>query len=152
MDLYQGPVGSNQVHDFNPGTIDSGPAKGLFWTMHIPTSDVHVNLGQATATMRVNNADVEDYHTLSNALLDGPSDPATVSFAIRWQGVKARVDVQDFDLGFTGRFIEDSATVAWSASVPSTGFSFRSDPAATSKTIFAEIGSERNGIFFHGAA
>jgi hypothetical protein len=36
--------------------------------------------------------------------------------------------------------------------VPSTGFRFRSDPAATSKTTFAEIGSERNGIFFHGAA
>jgi hypothetical protein len=101
--------------------------------------------------MRVNNADVEDYHTLKNALLDGPSDPASVSFVIRWQGVKARVEVQDFELGFAGRFIEDSATVEWSASVPSTGFRFRSDPAATSKTTFAEIGSERNGVFFHGA-
>ena len=42
--------------------------------------------------------------------------------------------------------------VEWSASVPSTGFSFTSDPATTSKTVFAEIGSERNGVFFHGAA
>jgi len=152
MDLYQGPVGSNQIHDFNPGIIDSGPAKGLFWTIHIPTTDVHVDLGRATATMQVSNADVEDYHTLANALLDGPSDPASVSFVIRWQGVKARVQVEDFALGFAGRFIEDSATVAWSASVPSTGFRFRSDPAATSKTTFAEIGSEQNGVFFHGAA
>jgi hypothetical protein len=152
MDLYEGPVGSNQVHDFNPGTIDSGPAKGLFWTMHIPTHDVHVDLGRATATMRVTNADVEDYHTLKNALLDGPSDPASVLLVVLWHGGKVRVEVQDFELGFAGRFIEDSATVAWSASVPSTGFRFRSDPAATSKTVFAEIGSERNGIFFHGAA
>jgi hypothetical protein len=75
-----------------------------------------------------------------------------VSFVIRWQGVKARVEVRDFELGFAGRFIEDSATVEWSASVPSTGFSFRSDPATTSVTTFAEIGSERNGVFFHGAA
>ena len=152
MDLYQGPVGSNQVHDFNPGTIDSGPAEGLFWTMHIPAHDVHVDLEEATATMRVNNADVEDYHTLKNALLDGPSDPASVSFVIRWQGVKARVEVHDLELGFAGRFIEDSATVEWSARVPSTGFSVRSDPATTSTTTFAESGSERNGIFFHGAA
>ena len=152
MDLYQGPVGSNQIHDFNPGIIDSGPAKGLFWTIHIPTTDVHVDLGRATATMRVTNADVEDYHTLKNALLDGPSDPASVSFVIRWQGVNARVEVRDFELGFAGQFIEDSATVEWSASVPSTGFSFNSDPATTSKTVFAEIGSERNGVFFHGAA
>src|SRR6266550_7562398 len=152
MDLYQGPVGTNHIHDFNPGTIDSGPAKCLFWTMHIPSHDVHVDLARPTATMRVTNADVEDYHTLKNAILDGPSDPASVSFAIRWHGVKARVEVQDFELGFAGRFIEDSATVRWSASVPSTGFSFRSDPAATSQTTFAEIGSERNGVFFHGAA
>jgi hypothetical protein len=102
--------------------------------------------------MRVTNADVEDYHTLKNAILEGPSDPASVSFVIRWHGVKARVEVQDFELGFAGRFIEDSATVEWSARVPSTGFRFHSDPATTSKTTFAEIGSERNGVFFHGAA
>src|SRR6516162_8209195 len=141
-----------QIHDFNPGIINSGPATGLFWTIHIPARDVHVDLDRATATMRVKDADVEDYHTLKNAVLDGPSDPASVSFVIRWQGVKARVEVDDFDLGFAGQFIEDSATVEWSASVPSTGFSYTSDPAATSKTVFAEIGSERNGVFFHGAA
>ena len=157
MDLFDpgqlDPAGNpTQIHDFNPGIIHSGPAAGLFWTIHIPAHDVHVDLERATATMRVNNADVEDYHTLKNAVLDGPSDPASVSFVIRWQGVKARVEVDDFDLGFAGRFIEDSATVEWSASVPSTGFSFTSDPATTSQTVFAEIGSERNGVFFHGAA
>ena len=157
MDLFDpgqlDPAGNpTQIHDFNPGTIDSGPAAGLFWTIHIPADDVDVDLHRATATMRVEDADVEDYHTLKNALLDGPSDPASVSFVIRWQGVKARVEVNDFDLGFAGQFIEDSATVEWSASVPSTGFSFTSDPAATSKTVFAEIGAERNGVFFHGAA
>jgi hypothetical protein len=106
MDLFDpgqlDPAGNpTQIHDFNPGTINSGPAKGLFWTMHIPAHDVHVDLGRATATMRVKNAGVEDYHTLKNALLDGPSDPASVSFVIRWRGVKARVEVQDF--GRAGR-------------------------------------------------
>ena len=156
MDLFDpgqlDPAGNpTQIHDFNPGIIDSGPAAGLFWTVHIPTHDVDVDLHRATATMQVSNADVEDYHTLKNALLDGPSDPASVSFVIRWQGETARVEVRDFELGFAGQFIEDSATVEWSASVPSTGFSFTSDPATTSKTVFAEIGSERNGVFFRGA-
>jgi hypothetical protein len=32
--------------------------------------------------------------------------------------------------------------------VPSTGFTFQSDPASTSTTAFAEIGTERNGVFF----
>ena len=156
MDLFDpgqlDPAGNpTQIHDFNPGTIDSGPAAGLFWTIHIPADDVDVDLHRATATMRVSNADVEDYHTLKNAVLDGPSDPASVSFVIRWQGETARVEVRDFELGFAGQFIEDSATVEWSASVPSTGFSFTSDPATTSKTVFAEIGSERNGVFFRRA-
>ena len=153
MDLFDpGQLDSagnpTQIHDFNPGIIDAGPAKGLFWTVHIPPRDVHVDLDRATATMRVKDADVEDYHTLKNAVLEGPSDPASVSFVIRWHGVNALVDVRDFALGFAGRFIEDSATVEWTASVPSTGFSFVSDPATTSKTTFAEIGSERNGVFF----
>ena len=157
MDLFDpgqlDPAGNpTQIHDFTPGTLDSGPAAGLFWTIHIPADDVDVDLHRATATMRVEDADVEDYHTLKNALLDGPSDPASVSFVIRWQGETARVEVRDFELGFAGQFIEDSATVEWSASVPSTGFSFTSDPATTSKTVFAEIGSERNGVFFRGAA
>ena len=106
MDLFDPGqlAGGNptQVHDFNPGIIDSGPAKGLFWTMHIPTHDVHVDLEEATAAMRVSNADVEDYHTLKNALLDGPSDPASVSFVIRWQGVKARVEVPRLRAGVRG--------------------------------------------------
>jgi hypothetical protein len=137
-----------QIHDFNPGTIDSGPAAGLFWTVHIPAHNVSVDLDDATAHMHLEGFAVDDYGTLANALLDGPSKPATVSFDIRWSGVRARVEVRDLVLGFAGKFIEDIAHVSWSANVPSTGFSFQSAPASTSTTAFAEIGTERNGVFF----
>jgi hypothetical protein len=153
MDLFDpgqlDPSGSpTQIHDFNPGIIDSGPAKGLFWTVHIPAQNVTIDLDDATARMRVDNFALEDYGTLANALLDGPSKPATVFFDIRWSGVSARVEVRDLVLGFAGKFIEDTAHVSWSASVPSTGFTFQSDAASTSTTAFAEIGAERNGVFF----
>jgi hypothetical protein len=38
------------------------------------------------------------------------------------------------------------ATIAWSAR--QAGFTFQSDPAATSKTVYAELGHERNGVFY----
>lgn len=137
-----------QIHDFNPGTIDAGPAKGLFWTTHITTSAVHVDLDEASAVMRVHQQDVEDYGTLKNALLDGPSDPATVSFVMQWHGVKARLHVRDLLEHFVTDRIEGTATATWSAAVPSKNFTFASDPAATSTSVFAEIGAERNGVFF----
>jgi len=40
----------------------------------------------------------------------------------------------------------DNATLAWSAEEE--GFKFVSDPEDTSTTVFAEIGQERNGVFF----
>lgn len=96
--------------------------------------------------MRLSDLDIEDYHDLVNALKDGPSVPAEVSYHIQWHGVK-RVDrVHDATNHFSGRFIEDSATVEWSASEH--GFRFKSDPASTTVTEFAEIGEERNGLFF----
>lgn len=98
--------------------------------------------------MRVNQQEVEDYGTLRNALLDGPSDPSTVSFVMQWRGVRARLHVRDLIEHFVSDRIEGTATATWSAVVPSKRFSFESDPAATSTSVFAEIGAERNGVFF----
>lgn len=143
MDLYVGQVApANQIHDFNPGTTPSG----LFWTVRIPDDAVHIDLDDSRASMRVGDLDLEDYHTLKNAILDGPSVPAEVSFTIKWSGVIQRVEEESAAETYHGQFIHDTATVAWTAQEQ--GFRFVSDPAETSKTAFAEIGRERNGVFF----
>ena len=49
---------------------------------------------------------------------------------------------------FTGEFADSTATIAWSASQASTGFTFTSDPALGSTTVSGVIGHERNGKFF----
>ena len=64
-----------------------------------------------------------------------------------WSGVTKRVHLRDEQNHFVGNFIEDTASMAWSAEEE--GFKFVSDPADTSTSIFAEIGSERNGVFFN---
>jgi len=132
----------HQIHDFNPGIAESG----LFWTIRLPADSVHVDLEDATASLDVTDLDIEDYHDLVNALQDGPSVPAMVSYHIRWRGVKQRVKIRDTANNFAGRFIEDTATIAWSAREQ--GFKFVSDPARTSTNEFSVIGHERNGIFF----
>jgi|SRR5215469_10349085 len=167
MDLFtvnqdgsQGP----QVHDFNPGIPTSGPSAGLFWTAHVPMDSIEVDLGRATASMRLTNFTTKDFFTLKNAFLNAivpppagtiPPVDATITLLHRWSGVKARVNVTDFEntdlttnRRFAGRFIEDTATVEWSATVPSKNFHFKSGPADPSKSSFAEIGRERNGVFF----
>ena len=99
--------------------------------------------------MDFSDLETRDFHDLVNTLQRGPSVHADVSFRIRWSGVKARVMLRDDTNQFTGNYIEDTATIGWSAQ--EAGFKFVSDPENTSTTVFAEIGKERNGFFFHGS-
>jgi hypothetical protein len=111
----------------------------------IPDSSVQVNPLAGKAELKVNGLAIEDYGKLSNALADGPSLEATVNFDVVWSGpVTQRLNVTDATHTFAGEYAINQATVAWSGS-NSAGFSFNS---ATSTSLFAETGHERNGIFF----
>jgi hypothetical protein len=104
---------------------------------------VKVNFGSGSAALHVADAEVEDYGNVGNALIDGPSVEAVVSFDINWSGVDARIKLRNTSTDFAGEFIRNSATLSWSA--VESGFSFTSDPL---ESHFAEIGHERNGVFF----
>jgi hypothetical protein len=105
---------------------------------------VQVHLGSGSAALHVADYPIGDFHDVVNALTGGdPVAQATVSFDVDWSGVDARVKIRNDTTDFAGEFIHNSATLAWSASQP--GFSFTSDPA---DSHFAEIGHERNGVFF----
>ena len=96
--------------------------------------------------MSLRDVEIRDFFNLLNALQHGNSIHADVSFHLRWSGVKKRVKTRDVTNRFVGNYIEDTATIAWSAEEE--GFKFVSDPADTSTTLFAQIGQERNGVFF----
>jgi hypothetical protein len=143
---------TNQIHDFNLdfGVPVNAAGDRTFWTGAIPNHSVNLNPGKGTADMHVRDLDVEDYFSLGNALAQGHSVSATASFEVHWRGPVTRtVTVSDPVNAFTGTYNEDQARVAWRAS--EAGFTFVSDPLATSKTVFAEIGRERNGNFFSAA-
>jgi hypothetical protein len=130
---------TSQVHDFNPGIRDSG----LFWTAAIDSGNVRVNLVDGSASLHVEDLDVEDYGNVVNALMDGPSVEAAVSFDATWSGVTNRVKFRNTNLRFKGEYVQNSATLVWSGSEEK--FSFQSDALGSG---FAEIGHERNGVFF----
>ena len=132
----------NQIHDFNPGITPNG----LFWTAAIPDRAVDVNPGAGRARMVVEDLPVQDDFTLLNSLLRGPNVPAVVSFDTRWFAPGDATRYRNEALQFVGRFLRTQASLVWSAAEE--GFTFQSGPAATSTTVFAEVGHERNGVFF----
>lgn len=72
---------------------------------------------------------------------------ASVTFEVSWSGVVDRFSVTNQADGnrYRGRYAQvSSATIDWSAS----DAGFRSPPPGSSVTAFAEIGHERNGVFF----
>ncbi len=162
-----------QIHDLNPTTF---PPLGLFWTIQIGGDNsndngqngnnngqneggrhgddedgVDVNLGTGSALLQASNVPIFDYGTIGNAIFGGgpPAVPGVVSFKVEWQGVHQRLNIRNTDPvygGFAGEFVRNAAQMQWTAKVGD--FVFESDALGTSSSVFAEIGHERNGIFF----
>lgn len=154
MDVYLPGPGA-QIHDLNPTTF---PPVGLFWTLQISDerqaddgNGVDIETGSGRATLRVKNAPIFDYGDINNALFGGGPAPVAgeVSFTVQWNGVNQRVNIRNTDPvfgGFAGEFVRNSAQMEWSARVGD--LVFESDAMGTSSSSFAEIGHERNGVFF----
>ena len=154
MDVYLPGPGA-QIHDLNPSTF---PPVGLFWTIQISDDrhgsnddGVEVNLGAGNASLEASNVPILDYGSIGNALFGGgpPPVPGVVSCKVEWSGVRQRVNIRNTDPvfgGFAGEFVRNAAQMQWTAKVGD--FVFESDPLGTSSSSFAEIGHERNGVFF----
>lgn len=142
-----GPGDPVQIHDLNP-TLP--PPTGLFWTIPMPETGVDVNLGAGQAVMRFVNAPVYDFGDFANSVLGlTPGVPAAVSFTVEWRGATERINVRNAPQDFGGEFVRNMARMAWTATAGD--YRFVSDPLATSSSSFAEIGHERNGVYFGGA-
>jgi hypothetical protein len=96
--------------------------------------------------MDVSDLEVEDYHDLVNALLDGPSVEAEVSFRIDWTMSQDKHRFSFAPETWEANVVFNTATVQWEGRTDTA--MFVSDPAATSTSLFAEVGKEHNGVFF----
>jgi hypothetical protein len=98
------------------------------------------------ASLIVTNLSALDYFSLPNAFLHGAHAPATVSFQMHWAPGSNRQRIRDTVNGFDADFVLNTATMAWTAT--SGGNVYQSGPEHTSFSLFAEVGHERNGVFF----
>ena len=137
-------MGGQQIHDFNPGTAQSG----LFWTTVIEPESVHVDLGTGTAVYELRDAHPKDYITFENAILgNGPSPrPAVVSFKVQWTATGAEQNFDNPAQKYRATVRDASAQMEWSAR--SGDYVFQSAPLASSTTAAAQLGQESNGSFY----
>ncbi len=85
-----------------------------------------------------------DFHDVVNALTGGaPIANGHISYNVDWSGGGEPTAITDGNT-FAARVIEDRAELSWEAKEPH----FRFESTATTKVHFAEIGVERNGVFF----
>lgn len=139
-------------------SYDAGISESLvFWTTPLPPGSAKVDLIGGTASLKANNiCSVFDAFTVANSnTLDRPLGFVSGiinSLDMEWSNViDSFIGFSDAVDKFAGDFYQVSrVTIAVTATTPvSTGHGFRfvSDPASTI-TNFAQIGSERNGVFF----
>ncbi len=146
MDIFEDqvdPPGSDpvhQIHDFNPGTRESG----LFWTRRIRARGVRGDPESRQAELRVLVRRIGDYGNVVRALMgEDPIAIGSVAYRVRWQGGGDPIPISDGET-FKAIVVEDKAALDWVAREP--GFRFKS--TGTTKQNFAEIGLEVNGEFF----
>lgn len=118
---------------------------GVFWTLPVAPAAVVATPTAGTARYRLTSLPVRDHHSVANALAGGPSESAFVTFDAVWSRPTKTFTVNDAANDFSGTFKEGTGQIAWSST--QNGFRFVSDPANTSTTVYAAVGTERNGSF-----
>jgi hypothetical protein len=143
VDLFE-PGSGSQVHDDNGGIL----ASGLFWTLPVDDNALRVSHDGTRAALDVKDIEVIDSFTFGS----GIGTPVTLSFHIEWRATGAFVDrgkdstVPATDpAAFLGSFAVARSTAQFEAS--EFGFSFSSDPGASTDRSYAQMGRERNGVF-----
>lgn len=146
-------------HSWDPGVS----ATEVFWTPPISEGGAKVDLGKGKGSLDVKDILVFDAFTVPNSLNTahplGRVNAVINSLRMEWNATipKSWTDCVD---AFRGDYLEGSATIEVTATTPpnaastcplktgKNGFRFVSNPASTSISNFAQIGSEHNGVFF----
>lgn len=134
----------------------------VFWAANIPNGSAHANLDTGTGSLHVENLCVFDAFTIPNSIAGVGRSVNLVkgiinSLQIEWSGIISVDTANQPDNQMRGTFVENIARITVTATTPKTavtslsnghGFRFVSDPASSSVTNFAQIGFERNGVFY----
>jgi hypothetical protein len=133
------------VHDFNGGILPSG----LFWTLDVGKTAIDFKMSDRRAVLHVRNLPVIDTFQFGGQ----NSTPALVDFRVDWEATGPPVargmgsGVSPTDPGaFLAEFAPAVSTGSFSGE--EIGFGFESiRRASTSPRGYAQLGTERNGVY-----
>jgi hypothetical protein len=80
--------------------------------------------------------------------IDSLGTPATMSFKMVWTATDEKATYDDPQKQFRFEGYRANAQIEAQVTVPSIGFSWKSDPMSTSQAKFAIIGDEVNGRYY----
>ena len=114
----------------------------------MPEDYVRIDLSGGRATLEVHDLHMKDYIDIVNAVVGGGPRPvpSIVSYLVEWTATGALNEFDNVAQQFRGEFRNAIARMEWSART--VDFDFVSAPIATSTTDAAQLGSERNGVFY----
>jgi hypothetical protein len=140
VDLFEPGSGARR-HDFTGGITRAG----LVWTVRLPDAAVSLTPGGDVLTVDARDVAVVDERDTSVGEV-----PALVTLQITWTG-RGRVRDLHGDLPtFSGRFFRRArARGVFVASAAD--FAFATNPEKPVRSIFAELGTEQNGLFLAAA-
>jgi len=121
---------------------------GLFWTVEFPEGAFRISRNRRRAILEAKDVPVIDTFQFANPFLV----PSTVSFKVEWEatgppeqhGSGNAVPTTD-PAAFLGTFAPARSTGRFSGA--ELGFSFESKRGVSSDLGYAELGTERNGVF-----
>jgi hypothetical protein len=142
--LFQGQAApENQILDFHPPIAPSG----LYWVVPIPKGGLITSPDGQTATLEIESVAVVDQPKWP--ALEAVGTPATMSFKLIWKATDEKVVYDDPQKQFRVEGYRATAQIEAQVKVPSTGFSWKSDPLSSSQAKFALIGDEVNGRYYN---
>ncbi len=112
----------------------------------MPKGGMNVSADGRTVTLEMKDVPVVDQPRWP--ALDAAGRPARMSFKLIWKATDEKILYDDPQKQFLVTGYRATAQLEAQVSVPSVGFSWKSDPLSASQANFAIIGEEVNGKYY----
>jgi len=146
--VFRGQYGpENQIHDFHPPITDAG----LYWVVPVPAGGLVWSADGRSATLAMRDVPVIDQPTWP--AVKSRATPARMTFKMVFEATDKPVTYEDKLRRFRVQGFLATCRMEAEVSVPSTGFSFRTEPIDQCRpAAFAVIGDEVNGRYYDAMA
>jgi hypothetical protein len=112
----------------------------------VPEGGLNISADGKTFTLEMRNVPIVDQPRWP--ALDSIATPARMTFKMVWKSTGEPVKYDDPSKHFRFTGTRASCQLEAEVSVPSIGFSWKSDPLDTSSSAFAIVGDEVNGRYY----